>query len=81
MTLEAEIPMAKNSNETCGPAEVQVFELTMDNDEDQDDLNRRLRKPGEADCSQPSKPVKAADSSPPGVQGKPTTEPQKGEPH
>jgi hypothetical protein len=27
----------------------QVFELTMDNAEDQDQLNRRLRKPGEAD--------------------------------
>jgi hypothetical protein len=27
---------------------VQVFELTMDNPEDQDELNRRLRKPGEA---------------------------------
>ncbi|MBI3822990.1 MAG: hypothetical protein HY289_09980 [Planctomycetes bacterium] len=28
-------------------AGVQVFELTMDNAEDQDDLNRRLHKPGE----------------------------------
>ncbi len=26
---------------------VQVFELTMDNPEDQDELNRRLCKPGE----------------------------------
>ncbi|GEM_PF-6377628 len=26
---------------------VQVFELTMDNDEDQDELNRKFRKPGE----------------------------------
>jgi hypothetical protein len=26
---------------------VQVFELTMDNPEDQDELNRWLRKPGE----------------------------------
>jgi hypothetical protein len=32
------------------PAPIQVFELTMDNTEDQDDLNRRLRKPGESDC-------------------------------
>jgi hypothetical protein len=30
---------------------VQVFELTMDNPEDQDELNRRLRKPGEAEPS------------------------------
>jgi hypothetical protein len=28
-------------------AGVQVFELTMDNTEDQDELNRLLRKPGE----------------------------------
>ena len=27
--------------------EVQVFELTMDNTEDQDELNRQLRRPGE----------------------------------
>jgi hypothetical protein len=27
---------------------VQVFDLTMDNPEDQDELNLRLRKPGES---------------------------------
>ena len=32
---------------------VQVFELTMDNPEDQDELNRRLRKPG--NLSRPSR--------------------------
>lgn len=30
---------------------VQVFEVTMDNPEDQDELNRRLRKPGESNQS------------------------------
>jgi hypothetical protein len=39
--------MAKNENQTHGTAAVQVFELTMDNPEDQDELNRQLRKPGE----------------------------------
>jgi hypothetical protein len=39
--------MAKKDNQTSGPARVQVFELTMDNPENQDDLNRRLHKPGE----------------------------------
>ena len=39
--------MAKKENQTGGPDGVQVFELTMDNPEDQDDLNRNLHKPGE----------------------------------
>jgi len=40
--------MAKRENKPAGTAEVQVFELTMDNPEDQDELNRRLHKPGES---------------------------------
>jgi len=39
--------MAKKENQTAGTEGVQVFELTMDNPEDQDDLNRQLHKPGE----------------------------------
>ena len=39
--------MGKEDNHTPDAAEVQVFELTMDNPEDQDELNRRLQKPGE----------------------------------
>ena len=50
--------MAKNREETSGPIGVQVFELAMDNDEDQDELNRRLRKPGEPAWCPPVKPVK-----------------------
>jgi hypothetical protein len=38
-----------------GAGSVQVFELTMDNPEDQDELNRRLRKPGEGERSPPLK--------------------------
>jgi hypothetical protein len=54
--------MAKNSEKTIGPTEVQVFELTMDNDEDQEELNRRLCKPGESERSASVKPVTPADS-------------------
>ena len=39
--------MDNKENKPSGAGEVQVFELTMDNPEDQDELNRRLRKPGE----------------------------------
>jgi hypothetical protein len=40
--------MANKENESAGTAGIQVFELTMDNPEDQDELNRRLHKPGES---------------------------------
>jgi hypothetical protein len=59
--------MGKKDNQTSDAAGVQVFELTMDNPEDQDELNRRLHKPGEADDSPPAKIGHA-------VQGESTTE-------
>ena len=37
--------MAERENKTAGTPGVQVLELTMDNPEDQDDLNRRLTMP------------------------------------
>jgi uncharacterized protein (DUF1697 family) len=37
----------RKANQAQGAGGVQVFELAMDNSEDQDELNRRLRKPGE----------------------------------
>jgi hypothetical protein len=39
--------METKNYKTSGAGEIQVFEVTMDNTEDQDELNRRLRKPGE----------------------------------
>ena len=39
--------MGKKSNKKSEAGPVQVFELTMDNPENQEELNRRLRKPGE----------------------------------
>ena len=47
--------MGEKDNKTSGAGEVQVFELTMDNPEDQDELNRQLRKPGEPACCTPAK--------------------------
>jgi hypothetical protein len=35
--------MRKKANQTSSAGGVQIFELTMDNPEDQDELNRRLR--------------------------------------
>jgi hypothetical protein len=47
--------MRKKARPTAGAEDIQVFELTMDNTEDQDELNRRLRKPGETDAGSPPK--------------------------
>jgi len=47
--------MSKKASPTSSGGGVQVFELTMDNTEDQDELNRRLRKPGEPDPGSPLK--------------------------
>jgi hypothetical protein len=53
---QQEAGMAKKEIKTSGAGgEVQVFELTMDNTEDQDELNRRLRKPGEPGYVAPPK--------------------------
>jgi hypothetical protein len=43
--------MGKVNEQSSGAAGAQVFELTMDNPEDLDELNRLLRKPGETDST------------------------------
>jgi hypothetical protein len=66
--------MRKKTNAESTPGTVQVFELTMDNAEDQDELNRRLRKPGEpAPCPSPSAKPNAQSES-----GEESTGKQKG---
>jgi hypothetical protein len=45
--------MRRKAEHTSGAGNVQVFELTMDNPEDQDELNRRLLKPDELNHSPP----------------------------
>lgn len=52
--------MVRKANQGSGSGGVQVFELTMDNPEDQDELNRRLRKPGEPDSGLASEGGRAA---------------------
>ena len=47
--------MGKKDSHTSDAGGIQVFELTMDNPEEQDELNRRLQKPGEPDRSPPTK--------------------------
>jgi hypothetical protein len=59
--------MATNRERTSAPTGVQVFALTMDNDEDQDELNHRLRKSGEPECRDTVKPLKPANSIPPDI--------------
>ena len=54
--------MGEEENHPPGAEGIQVFELTMDNPEDQDELNRRLRKPGESDLCASPKDRRAADS-------------------
>lgn len=56
--------MSQNLNKPSSTGEVQVFELTMDNPEDQDELNRRLRKPGESDTGASPKNGQATPSEP-----------------
>ena len=56
--------METNHESTPGPTGIQVFELTMDNDEDQDELNGRLRKSGAPQRSDSVKPATPAISPP-----------------
>lgn len=58
--------MSQNADQPTRSSEVQVFHLTMDNPEDQDELNRRLRKPGESDKGTPAKNRPATPSKAPG---------------
>jgi hypothetical protein len=62
--------MSQKPDQSSSGDGIQVFELTMDNPEDQDELNRRLRKPGEAKSgaspengnASPAEPTADADS-------------------
>ena len=47
--------MAEIKKQPSGVTGINVFELTMDNPEDQDELNRRLKKPGESKQSTTAK--------------------------
>ena len=59
--------MTRNTDQSSTAGEVQVFELTMDNPEDQEELNRRLRKTGENDPSASPKNRQSAANVPTGT--------------
>ncbi len=61
--------MEAKSYKTSGAGKIQVFEVTMDNTEDQDELNRRLRKPGEPPYVAPSNAGDAGELPPAKVVG------------
>ncbi len=50
--------MGKKEYQTSGALGIQVYELTMDNPEDQDELNRQLHKPGEPNNTSPAIPTR-----------------------
>jgi hypothetical protein len=60
--------MSQNPNQPPSTGGVQVFELTMDNPEDQDELNRRLRKPDESDPGASPKNGQTTSTEPTGTE-------------
>jgi hypothetical protein len=56
--------MSQKPDQPSSGGRIQVFELTMDNPEDQDELNRRLRKPGEAESGAPPENGRASPAEP-----------------
>jgi hypothetical protein len=64
MTDVKDLPMPKNEVRTSGAGPIQVFHVTMVSDEEQEELNRRLRKPGEPEYRAPVKTVEPSDPQP-----------------
>lgn len=56
--------MSQKPDQPSSGGGIQVFELTMDNPEDQDELNRRLRKPGETESGASAKNENASPAEP-----------------
>ena len=56
--------MGQKDTSVSGPSGIQVFELTMDNPEDQDELNRRLLKPGDLNGSPNAQSGRATQGEP-----------------
>jgi hypothetical protein len=61
--------MNSPKHDTRGTANSFTYELPYDNDLDQDELNRRLRKPGEPGYCPPAKKAETANSQKDGLQG------------
>jgi len=56
--------MSQKPDQRSSGIGIQVFELTMDNPEDQDELNRQLRKAGEAESGASAKNGNASPAEP-----------------
>jgi len=69
--------MSQKTDQPSGAGGVQVFELTMDNPEDQDELNHRLRKPGEPNLGVSPKNGHAARGEPTESTGNEKEEPKR----
>ena len=63
--------MSQKPDQPSSGGGIQVFELTVDNPADQDELNRRLRKPAEAESGASPKNGNASPAEP-------TAEPDRG---
>jgi hypothetical protein len=66
-TTEKTMEPAKH--ETTSPTKSYTFELPFDNDLDQDELNSKLHKPGEAGRGAPSRATPDANPQPAGPRG------------
>jgi hypothetical protein len=55
-----------------------TFDAIPEDDETQDELNRRLRKPGEPGYCPPAKTGEASSTQPGNAQGEPSVQPRKG---
>jgi hypothetical protein len=69
--------MASAKHEPRAPSDSYTFELPYDNDLDQDELNRLMRKPGEPASSPPANRGEPANSQASDAQGESATESHK----
>jgi hypothetical protein len=72
-----EIAVSTTSNKTVEPRKSYTFEAIPEDEETQDELNRRLRKPGEPGYCAPPKRGEARNSQASAVQGEPPAESRK----
>jgi hypothetical protein len=65
-------------NNTTEPRKSYTFEAVPEDEETQDELNRRLRKPGEPGYCSPPKSGEVGNSQPGGAHSEPSAEPRSG---
>jgi hypothetical protein len=77
MLRSKEIEVEPGKHETPGPGNSHTYELPYDNDLDQDQLNRRMRKPGEPGYRPPEQGKKPTISQGDSGEGPAGAEPRK----